>query len=106
MNHIKEIEAGHEYQIIDRSTGEFGTSCSLKFIKIMGDEVVHGGAFTQDVLEALAARVKWQLDTQKDDSFGIRTLPLVFINLAIKSYSLLKWYREWKYGKLIGHEFD
>ena len=39
MNHIKEIEVGHEYQIIDRSTGEFGNSCSLKFIKIMGGEV-------------------------------------------------------------------
>ena len=50
MNHIKEIEVGHEYQIIDRATGEFGNSCSLKFIKIMGGEVVHGGAFTQDVL--------------------------------------------------------
>ena len=50
MNHIKEIEEGHEYQIIDRATGELGNSCSLKFIKIMGGEVVHGGAFTQDVL--------------------------------------------------------
>ena len=28
MNHIKEIEVGHEYQIIDRATGEFGNSCS------------------------------------------------------------------------------
>ena len=88
MNHIKEIEVGHEYQIIDRSTGEFGNSCSLKFIKIMGGEVVHGGAFTQDVLEALRQRVIYQCDNETDDPLRFREHVLSQINALPKKFFL------------------
>lgn len=106
MNHIKEIEVGHEYQIIDRATGEFGNSCSLKFIKIMGGEVVHGGAFTQDVLEALRQRVIYQCENETDDPLRFREHILSQINMLIDTYSLFTRWRKTENQKLIGHKFD
>ena len=106
MNHIKEIEVGHEYQIIDRSTGEFGNSCSLKFIKIMGGEVIHGGAFTQDVLEALRQRVIYQCDNETDDPLRFREHVLSQINALIDTYALFTRWRKTENQKLIGHKFD
>ena len=106
MNHIKEIEVGHEYQIIDRSTGEFGNSCSLKFIKIMGGVVVPGGAFTQDVLEALRQRVIYQCDNETDDPLRFREHILSQINALIDTYALFTRWRKTENQKLIGHKFD
>ena len=106
MSHIKEIEVGHEYQIIDRSTGEFGASCSLKFIKIMAGEVVHGGAFTQDVLEALRARIKYQVDNETDDPLRFRENVLSQIDTLINTYAVFTAWRKTENQKLIGHKFD
>jgi hypothetical protein len=106
MKHIKTIEDGHEYQIIDRSNGEFGNSCSLRFIKIMGGEVIHGGAFTQDVLEALRARVQYQIDNETDDPLRFREGILSQIENLMQSYAIFTEWRKKENQKLIGHKFD